>query len=38
MAQAPTSLGYGLGVSVAAAGALLVPHGAVQIVVGPRSG
>jgi len=38
MAQAPTSLGYGIGVSVTAAGALLVPHGAVQIVVGPAAG
>jgi MFS family permease len=38
MAQAPASLGYGLGLSVAAAGALLVPHGAVQILIGPAAG
>jgi MFS family permease len=38
MAQAPASTGYGLGLSVAAAGALLIPHGAVQILVGPWAG
>jgi MFS family permease len=38
IAQAPTSTGYGLGLSVAAAGALLIPHGALQILVGPRAG
>jgi MFS family permease len=38
IAQAPTSTGYGLGMSVAAAGALLIPHGAVQIVFGPWAG
>jgi MFS family permease len=38
IAQAPTSTGYGLGISVAASGALLIPHGAVQIVFGPWAG
>jgi MFS family permease len=38
IAQAPTSTGYGLGMSVAAAGALLIPHGAVQIVFGSWAG
>jgi MFS family permease len=38
IAQAPTSTGYGLGMSVAAAGALLIPHGAVQIVFGRWAG
>jgi predicted MFS family arabinose efflux permease len=38
IAQAPTSTGYGLGISVAAAGALLIPHGAVQIVFGSWAG
>jgi MFS family permease len=38
MAQAPTSTGSGLGLSVAAAGALLIPHGVAQIVVGPWVG
>jgi hypothetical protein len=38
LAEAPTSTGYGFGLSVAAAGALLIPHGAVQIAVGPWAG
>jgi predicted MFS family arabinose efflux permease len=38
IAQAPQSIGYGFGWSVAAAGALLVPHGLVQIAVGPAAG
>ena len=38
IAQAPHSTGYGFGWSVAAAGALLVPHGLVQIAVGPTAG
>ena len=38
IAQAPESTGYGFGWSVAAAGALLVPHGLVQVVVGPSAG
>jgi len=38
MAQAPASTGYGRGLSVAAAGALLIPHGAVQILAGPGAG
>lgn len=38
MAQAPSSAGYGLGLSVAAAGALLIPHGAIQILAGPAAG
>jgi MFS family permease len=38
IAQAPTSTRYGLGMSVAAAGALLIPHGAVQIIFGPWAG
>jgi MFS family permease len=38
IAQAPTSTGYGFGWSVAAAGALLIPHGIVQVVAGPLAG
>jgi MFS family permease len=38
IAQAPTSTGYGFGWSVAAAGALLVPHGLSQVVAGPLAG
>lgn len=38
IAQAPTSTGYGFGWSVTAAGALLIPHGLVQIAVGPWAG
>jgi MFS family permease len=38
IAQAPPSTGYGLGLSVSAAGALLIPHGATQILVGPWAG
>jgi MFS family permease len=38
IAQAPASTGYGFGMSVAAAGALLIPHGAVQIVSGSWAG
>lgn len=37
-AQAPESTGYGFGMSVAAAGLLLVPHGAVMIVGAPLAG
>jgi MFS family permease len=38
IAQAPPSTGYGLGLSVSAAGALLIPHGLTQILVGPWAG
>ena len=38
IALAPTSTGYGFGWSVTAAGALLIPHGLVQIVAGPWAG
>ena len=38
IAQAPAATGYGFGWSVTAAGALLVPHGLVQIVAGPWAG
>jgi MFS family permease len=38
IAQAPSSTGYGLGLSVSAAGALLIPHGLTQILVGPWAG
>jgi MFS family permease len=37
-AQAPESTGYGFGLSVAAAGLLLVPHGAVMIPGAPIAG
>ncbi len=37
-AQVPESTGYGFGLSVAAAGLLLVPHGAVMIVGAPLAG
>jgi MFS family permease len=37
-AQAPESTGYGFGLSVAAAGMLLVPHGLVMIVGAPLAG
>jgi MFS family permease len=38
IAEAPPSTGYGLGLSVSAAGALLIPHGVTQILVGPWAG
>jgi MFS family permease len=38
IAQAPPATGYGLGLSVSAAGALLIPHGVTQILVGPWAG
>jgi len=38
IAQAPRSTGYGLGLSVAASGALLIPHGVAQILAGPWTG
>jgi predicted MFS family arabinose efflux permease len=38
IAEAPRSTGYGLGLSVAAAGALLIPHGVAQILAGPWTG
>jgi MFS family permease len=38
IAEAPASTGYGLGLSVSAAGALLIPHGVTQILVGPWAG
>jgi MFS family permease len=38
IAQAPPSTGYGLGLSVGAAGAILIPHGVSQILVGPWAG
>jgi predicted MFS family arabinose efflux permease len=38
IAQAPRATGYGFGLSVAAAGALLVPHGVTQILAGPWTG
>jgi MFS family permease len=38
MAQAPVSTGYGFGLSVSAAGALLIPHGVTQILLGPWAG
>jgi MFS family permease len=37
-AEAPSSTGYGFGLSVGAAGALLIPHGVVQILLGPWAG
>ena len=38
IAQAPRATGYGFGLSVAAAGALLIPHGVGQILAGPWTG
>jgi MFS family permease len=38
IAEAPRSTGYGFGLSVALAGALLVPHGLAQVVAGPWTG
>ena len=38
IAQAPRATGYGFGLSVAAAGALLIPHGVTQILAGPWTG
>jgi predicted MFS family arabinose efflux permease len=38
VAQAPRSTGFGLGMSVAMAGIVLVPHGVVQILAGPWTG
>ena len=38
IAQAPRSTGYVLGLSVAASGALLIPHGVAQILAGPWTG
>ena len=38
IAQAPRSTGYGFGLSVAAAGALLIPHGVTQILAGAWTG
>jgi MFS family permease len=38
IAQAPVSAGYGFGLSVSAAGALLIPHGVTQILLGPWAG
>jgi MFS family permease len=37
-AQVPTSAGYGLGLSVAVSGLLLVPHGVLMMVVAPIAG
>jgi predicted MFS family arabinose efflux permease len=38
IAQAPRSTDYGFGLSVTAAGALLIPHGLAQILAGPWTG
>jgi len=38
LAQTPRSTGYGFGLSVTAAGALLIPHGVTQILIGPWAG